>query len=115
MSKVEVVILQSRGGPGVSYRAGQRATFSEAKAQSAIANGWAKLAPKKTPGTAKKVVPPVQAKVAEPNLSTITGVLAHFGSDVDKMKEYAEEKGIYVHPRSRKAATIAKKIAKGNK
>lgn len=107
---VEVIITQARQGPTVGYLAGQRALFSPEKAARAVANGWAKYATKQPKKAAEKPT----AKAVPPSLSTVAGVLTHFDGDVDKMKEYASENGIYVHPRSRKPESVAERIAQAN-
>jgi DNA polymerase elongation subunit (family B) len=95
----EVVITQSRAGCKTAYRAGQTTRFTDEKAAQAVGAGWAKYA--------EETIEEVEESQA---ITTIDDVFEVFGYDADSLRAQAEQYGIFVHARTRKPATIAKKI-----
>lgn len=104
-------MTQARAGLKVAYNAGQRVSLPAHKAEMAVRNKWAVYADAKP---AAKTPEPPAAKVVPPTLDTAEAVLSHFKGDKKAMRDYAEEQGIYIHFATKKAETIAEKIAEAN-
>jgi hypothetical protein len=112
MSQVEVIIKQSRQGPRVGYKSGERVFLDAAKAAFAVDNGWAEYAdPSEAPALAapRKSVPPITGKTAP--VQGWEAVMKACDGDLERLKEMAKQRKVKGWALMKDPEMLAKRIA----